>query len=177
MMPLLCWREVGGSSMTVARREYGLTATPLASYTLHEASLATIVREDAMVEVSARPVPLSPVEVVNPVYEPGDRNVKRLARSELINVLLHRWDTGGEVALHHHTDGDATWVVLEGEVTFHGENDDILARAGQHEAVVVPRNTAYWFINSGTSPLVMYRISAKVGGITAADDRVYHKRD
>jgi mannose-6-phosphate isomerase-like protein (cupin superfamily) len=116
------------------------------------------------------------VETVTTAWEPGERNVKRLARSELLSVLLHRWDSGGEVSLHHHTDGDATWVVMEGEVTFYGEDDEVLARAGRSEAVLVPRNTMYWFINSGTEPLVMYRISAKVGGISEKDDRIYHKR-
>jgi mannose-6-phosphate isomerase-like protein (cupin superfamily) len=130
-----------------------------------------------MVELSsAKPVPKSPVEVVNTAWEPGERNVKRLARSELLSVLLHRWDTGGEVTLHHHTDGDATWVVMEGEVTFYGGDDEVLARAGRSEAVLVPRNTMYWFVNSGDEPLVMYRISAKVGGISEKDDRIYHKR-
>jgi len=130
-----------------------------------------------MIESQTKPLPKSPVEVVNTQWEQGERNVKRLARSELLSVLLHHWDTGGEVGLHHHTDGDATWVVVEGEVTFHGEGDEILARAGRSEAVLVPRNTMYWFENSGTQPLVMYRISAKVGGISEKDDRVYHNRD
>ncbi len=125
---------------------------------------------------SAKPVPLSPVQLVTTAWEPGERNVKVLTRSELLTVLLHRWDTGGEVALHHHTDGDATWVVLEGECTFYGEDDSILARAESHQAVVVPRNTMYWFENSGDQPLVMFRISARVGGSSASDDRVYHNR-
>ena len=95
---------------------------------------------DRMTKVaSAKPVPKSPVEKVTTAWEPGERNVKRLARSELISVLLHHWDEGGEVGLHHHTDGDATWVVLEGEVTFYGEDDQVLAKAGPKEAVVVPR--------------------------------------
>ena len=127
-------------------------------------------------QASAKPVPKSPVEIVTTAWEPGERNVKVLARSELLTVLLHRWDEGGEVALHHHTDGDATWVVLEGEVTFHGEDDAVLARAERHQAVVVPRNTMYWFVNSGQDPLVMFRVSARVGGASTADDRVYHKR-
>jgi mannose-6-phosphate isomerase-like protein (cupin superfamily) len=133
-----------------------------------------------MVEVSdasAKPVPKSPVEVVDTSWEPGERNVKRLAHSELLSVLLHHWDTGGEVGLHHHTDGDATWVVQEGEVTFYGEDDEVLARAGRNQAVLVPRNTMYWFENSGEGPLAMFRISARVGGTnTSKDDRVYHKR-
>ena len=52
----------------------------------------------------------------------------------------------------HHTDGDAAWVVVGGEVTFYGENDDVLAKAGRGELVVMPRNTMYWFENSGTDP-------------------------
>lgn len=128
-------------------------------------------------QTAAKPVPKSPVQVVNTAWQPGERNVKRLARSELLNILLHHWDEGGEVALHHHTDGDATWVVLGGEVTFYGEGDQVLAKAGPREAVLIPRNTMYWFTNSGTPPLEMYRISAKVGGMGEGDDRVYHQRN
>jgi mannose-6-phosphate isomerase-like protein (cupin superfamily) len=127
-------------------------------------------------QIAAKPVPKSSVQVVNTAWQPGERNVKRLARSELLNILLHHWDEGGEVALHHHTDGDATWVVLGGEVTFYGEGDQVLAKAGPREAVLIPRNTMYWFTNSGTAPLEMFRISAKVGGMGEGDDRVYHQR-
>jgi len=127
--------------------------------------------------IDTKPIPKSPVQVINTAWQPGERNVKRLARSELLNILLHHWDEGGEVALHHHTDGDATWVVLGGEVTFYGEGDQVLAKAGPREAVLIPRNTMYWFTNSGTAPLEMYRISAKVGGIGEGDDRVYHQRN
>src|ERR1051325_7139591 len=104
----------------------------------------------AQTKQAEKPVPLSPVELVNTDWAQGERNVKVLARSELLTVLLHHWDEGGEVALHHHTDGDATWVVLEGECKFHGADDSILAHAKAHQAVVVPRNTMYWFENSGT---------------------------
>ena len=127
-------------------------------------------------EIKTKPVPKSAVQVVNTKWQPGERNVKRLARSELLNILLHHWDTGGEVALHHHTDGDATWVVVGGEVTFYGEDDQVIAKVGPREAVLIPRNTMYWFTNSGTAPLEMFRISAKVGGISEGDDRIYHQR-
>jgi mannose-6-phosphate isomerase-like protein (cupin superfamily) len=137
--------------------------------------------------VSARPKiqkpdPKTPVEQLTTAWEPGERNVKTLARSELLTVLLHTWPTGGEVGLHHHTDGDATWIVQEGEVTFWDENDQVLAKAGPSEAVLVPRYTAYWFENSGEGTLRMFRVSARVGGgnnlndAERKDDRVYHKR-
>ena len=127
-------------------------------------------------QASAKPVPKSPVEIVTTAWEPGDRNVKSLARTELLTVLLHHWDTGGEVGLHHHTDGDATWIVMDGEVTFYGEDDVVLAKAQRSQAVVIPRNTMYWFENSGKEPLAMYRVSARVGGQSTKDDRIYHKR-
>jgi mannose-6-phosphate isomerase-like protein (cupin superfamily) len=127
-------------------------------------------------QANAKPVPLGPVQVVTTAWEEGERNVKPLARTDLLTVLLHHWEKGGEVALHHHTDGDATWVVLGGEVTFYGENDVVLAHAEAHQAVVVPRNTMYWFENSSDDPLVMFRVSARVGGQSGKDDRVYHTR-
>lgn len=134
-----------------------------------------------MVEVTTnqaktKPVPLGPVEVVNTDWQPGERNVKRLAKTDLISVLLHHWDSGGEVGLHHHTEGDATWVVVDGEVSFYGEDDEVLAKATRGQAVVVPRNTMYWFENSGKEPLNMFRISARVGGMGEGDDRIYHQR-
>ena len=132
---------------------------------------------DIASETVTTPEPKTPVALVSTEWQPGERNVKALARSELLSVLLHHWDEGGEVALHHHTDGDATWVVVDGEVTFHGENDEILARAERSQAVLIPRYTKYWFENSGTEPLNMFRIWARVGGTnTSKDDRVYHKR-
>ena len=103
-------------------------------------------------ETKAKPVPKSAVQVINANWQPGERNVKRLARSELLNILLHHWDTGGEVALHHHTDGDATWVVVGGEEAFYGEDDQVIAKAGPGEAVLIPRNTMYWFTNFGNRP-------------------------
>ena len=124
----------------------------------------------------ARPVPLGPVQVVNTEWEQGERNVKVLGRTDLLTVLLHHWEEGGEVGLHHHTDGDATWIVVGGEVTFYGPDDEILANAGPKQAVVVPRNTMYWFTSTSTEPLEMFRVSARVGGMSNGDDRFYHKR-
>ncbi|HEY3118671.1 MAG TPA: cupin domain-containing protein [Chloroflexota bacterium] len=124
----------------------------------------------------AKPEPKGPVEVVNTAWESGERNVKNLARTDLLTVLLHHWDSGGEIAAHYHTDSDACWVVLEGQATFRDAQDNILGQANAHEAVVVPRNTTYWFENTGEGAAVMFRISARLQGPPDAprtDDRVY----
>ena len=54
--------------------------------------------------------------------------------------------------------------------------EEVLAKAGPHEAVLIPRNTRYWFENSSEVPLVMFRISARVGGQSAKDDRIEQTR-
>ena len=124
----------------------------------------------------AKQDPKGPVEVVNTAWSEGERNVKNLARTDLLTVLLHHWGSGGEIAAHYHTDSDAVWVVLEGQATFRDENNQLLGQANPHEAVVVPRNTTYWFENTGDGAAVMFRVSARVQSEPDAprtDDRIY----
>ena len=122
----------------------------------------------------AKQEPLGPVQVVTTEWTEGERNVKNLARTELLTVLLHHWGTGGEIAAHYHTDSDAVWVVMEGQATFRDAQDNLLGQANAHEAVVVPRNTTYWFENTGEGAAVMFRVSARVAPEEPrTDDRIY----
>ena len=124
----------------------------------------------------AKQDPRAPVQTVTTEWSQSDPNVKVLTRTELLTVLLHHWEAGGEIQAHYHTDSDAVWVVLEGQATFRDENNQLLGQANPHEAVVVPRNTTYWFENTGDGPAVMFRVSARVQSNPDAprtDDRVY----
>ncbi len=132
-----------------------------------------------MAATETRPLkqdPRGPVQTVTAAWSKGDPNVKTLTRTEVLTVLLHRWESGGEIKAHYHTDSDAVWVVLEGQATFHGENNQLLGQANPHEAVVIPRFTTYWFENTSDVPVVMFRVSARVqndAGAPRTDDRVY----
>ena len=101
----------------------------------------------------------------------GNRNVGAVVRSDTQVVLAHVWEKGGETALHSHHSSDATWVVLQGHVSFYGEGDTLLASLEPGGGIYIPRNVKYWFENDGTDRLIMVRCAAKEKG--AGDDRVY----
>jgi len=85
-----------------------------------------------------------------------------VARSEMMTVLVHRWNEGGEIQLHTHPYQDAAWTVLEGRARFWGDHDNLMADLGPHQGIFIPGGTYYWFENSGQGDLVMTRISTQV---------------
>ncbi|HZT07234.1 MAG TPA: cupin domain-containing protein [Chloroflexota bacterium] len=85
-----------------------------------------------------------------------------VARSPMMTVLVHRWESGGEVQLHTHPFQDATWTVLQGRVKFYGENDEVLGDLGPHQGIFIPGGTYYWFENTSDVELVMTRVSTTV---------------
>ena len=101
----------------------------------------------------------------------GDRHVAAVVRTDSQVVLAHVWETGGETGLHSHHSSDATWVVLQGCVTFYGEGDTQLAALERGGGIYIPRNVKYWFESNGTEPLIMVRCATKDKGV--GDDRVY----
>ena len=101
----------------------------------------------------------------------GNRNVGAVVRTDSQVVLAHVWQSGGETALHSHHSSDATWVVLQGHVTFWGEGETKLASLGPAGGIYIPRNVKYWFENDGTEPLIMVRCASREKGV--GDDRVY----
>jgi mannose-6-phosphate isomerase-like protein (cupin superfamily) len=54
---------------------------------------------------------------------------------------------------------DHTFVVLQGEATFYGPNDETRT-IGKNEGVLLPHGTFYWFKATSDEPLVMARIGA-----------------
>jgi mannose-6-phosphate isomerase-like protein (cupin superfamily) len=103
----------------------------------------------------------------------GNRNVAAVARSDSMSVLVHVWGQGGETAMHSHRASDANWLILQGQVTFYGEGDAVLARLERNQGIFIPHDVKYWFENSGAEQLIMVRSAAKLEpGV--GDDRVYH---
>jgi mannose-6-phosphate isomerase-like protein (cupin superfamily) len=101
----------------------------------------------------------------------GNGHVGAVVRTDTQVVLAHVWEKGGETGLHSHYGSDATWVVIDGRVTFYGEGDAELATLERGGGIYIPRNTKYWFESNGDVPLVMVRCAAKDKGV--GDDRVY----
>jgi mannose-6-phosphate isomerase-like protein (cupin superfamily) len=67
----------------------------------------------------------------------------------------------GEVNLHAHDD-EAVWLVLFGQVTFWGEEDNReLFTLHPHDGVLIPRDTPYRYQNTGNGSLVMLRFAGR----------------
>jgi mannose-6-phosphate isomerase-like protein (cupin superfamily) len=103
------------------------------------------------------------------VIRPGDGhhvgNVEFLARSadtprfnlSVLTVQPHR--TGPP--MHTHADEDDAFYVLEGELTFLLEDDEI--RAPQGTFVLVPPGTPHTFANRGDAPARAVNVHAPAG--------------
>ena len=82
-----------------------------------------------------------------------------LAASDKMWVVLKTYAADGENGLHAHPNEDHTFVVLQGEATFYGPNDETRT-IGRNEGVLLPHGTFYWFKAISEEPLVMVRIGA-----------------
>jgi quercetin dioxygenase-like cupin family protein len=106
-----------------------------------------------------------------------EKNVLRMAASDQLTVLSHKWPQGGEVALHYHRTGDAAWIVVQGQVTFYSDESTVLAVLNKGEGILMPRGNKYWFTSSSDEELLMARVSCNVNR-DGQDDRVYlNKQD
>ena len=66
-----------------------------------------------------------------------------------------------ENSLHAHSNIDAIWFVLGGEVTFYTEGDQQVAKLSKHDGLLIPRGTPYWFDSTSDDPLVILHITAR----------------
>ncbi len=82
------------------------------------------------------------------------------AKTDLMTVTAKVYAEGGENAMHHHVHEDHTFIVLEGEATFHIETDDNTHVCGPYEGVMLPKDVNYWFQSTGKGNLVMVRVGA-----------------
>jgi mannose-6-phosphate isomerase-like protein (cupin superfamily) len=84
----------------------------------------------------------------------------KVARTDLLTMIVKVYAAGGENALHMHPYEDHSFVILQGEATFHigvGDNVKVLTK---YEGVMLPRGVSYWFVSSASENLVMLRVGA-----------------
>lgn len=67
---------------------------------------------------------------------------------------------GGENNLHYHTSSDSLWFVLKGRVRFYGVGDKVLGEFGEHEGIITPAYSRYWFENVGEEDLELLQCGA-----------------
>src|SRR5258708_13572393 len=107
---------------------------------------ATIVRspEDLHAKVKAQAVDakLSFFKLEAQLPQQG-RTDTPLAASDKMWVVLKTYAADGENGLHAHPNEDHTFVVLQGEATFYGPNDETRT-IGKNEGILLPHRTLSW---------------------------------
>jgi quercetin dioxygenase-like cupin family protein len=91
-----------------------------------------------------------------------------MAATDRLWVVLKTYASDGENELHAHPNEDHVFLVLQGEADFYGPKGE-LKRVKQHDGILLPRGTFYWFKAVGDEPLVMARVGALVD---ASQDRL-----
>jgi len=78
-----------------------------------------------------------------------------------LTVMLKCYASGGENALHAHSNEDHIFVLLQGQATFYGPNDEQKV-VGPYGGVMLPRGSLYRFVSTGDETLVMLRVGCAV---------------
>lgn len=99
-----------------------------------------------------------------------------LPGSETLSGVIKRYAEGGENKMHCHPTEDHSFYILEGEATFHIDDDANVVVAGRYEAVYLPRGTNYWFNSSGSTKLIMIRVGTERGSDRIIDGELVHSR-
>lgn len=117
-----------------------------------------------MIDQAAPPAPYQVARIRPEIVSKG-KSHQKLFRTDALSAGVQVVATGGETNLHAHAATDAVWLVLDGQATFYGEGDAILAKLDRHEALLIPHGAPYWFESSSDTPLVIMRFGAQVPGV------------
>src|SRR5947208_13661355 len=90
-----------------------------------------------------------------PLLSEGRSN-QEVAATDLLKLRVKVYAEGGENGLHTHNDEDHSFVVLQGQATFHDENDTPTV-VNKHEGIMIPRGAFYYFQSTGDETLVLLR--------------------
>jgi len=82
------------------------------------------------------------------------------ARTDLMTVTMKVYAEDGENGMHNHPHEDHSFIILEGEATFHIETDDNTKVVRRYEGILLPKKVNYWFQSTGDQNLVMVRVGA-----------------
>jgi mannose-6-phosphate isomerase-like protein (cupin superfamily) len=93
-----------------------------------------------------------------PLLSSGRTNLS-VAETDLLKLRVKVYAEGGENGLHAHQDEDHAFVVLQGQATFHDEEDNLKV-VNKYEGIMLPRGAFYWFQSTGDENLVLLRAGA-----------------
>lgn len=89
-------------------------------------------------------------------YLSEGRTDTTLAKTDMLTARIKVYAEGGENVLHRHMREDHSFVVLEGQATFHDENETPTV-VNRYEGIMIPRGNYYRFQSTGDSNLVLLR--------------------
>ena len=78
-----------------------------------------------------------------------------------LSVVEHPFDVGALVRPHIHTREDEISIVLEGEIGFRSEDQEVVLRPGGY--IIKPRNQVHAMWNAGSAPARMIEIISPAG--------------
>ena len=84
----------------------------------------------------------------------------KVAETDLLKLVVKVYASGGENELHMHPYEDHSFIVLQGEATFHIGTEDEVKVLRKYEGVMLPRRVSYWFQSSAPENLIMLRSGA-----------------
>jgi mannose-6-phosphate isomerase-like protein (cupin superfamily) len=90
--------------------------------------------------------------------------------SDLLWIWVKVYAEGGENFLHKHVAEDHSFIILDGQATFHDKdgNDTVL---NKYQGIFLPRGTYYSFTSTGSGPLVLLRVGAGKDGAGYRENR------
>lgn len=90
--------------------------------------------------------------------------------SDNLWVWVKVYASGGENFIHAHMAEDHSFIVMDGEATFHfPEGKDTVV--GKYGGILIPRGAYYSFTSTGSGPLVLLRVGG--GAARYHDSRVW----
>ncbi len=93
-----------------------------------------------------------------PLLSAGRTN-KTVAGTDLLKVRIKVYAEGGENGLHAHQDEDHSFIIMQGQATFHDESGNTTV-VNKHEGIMLPRGAYYYFQSTGNENLVLVRVGA-----------------
>jgi len=94
--------------------------------------------------------------------DPGRKHFY-LFKSDRAVSEVQIFEKGANNRLHSHLSEDGVWIVLEGQATFFGEGDRVMAELVRFQGLLIPAGTKYWFESTGDEPLQILRVDYQVG--------------
>ena len=93
-----------------------------------------------------------------PLLSAGQTNTP-VAGTDLLKVRVKVYAEGGENELHAHFDEDHSFIVLQGQATFHDDagNTNVV---NKYEGILLPKGAYYYFQSTGNENLVLLRVGA-----------------